>query len=58
MTHAQRNAEIMRLIDAHTAAAVTSRKVARKTLIDEGIYTKKGKLRAKFGGTEKVAAAD
>ena len=52
MTDAQRRIAIKRLIQKHTAANTVSKAVARATLIDEGIYTKKGKLRVEFGGGE------
>lgn len=57
MTHAERNRRILEAISKETARAVTSQKVARETLIREGIYTKKGKLRAEFGGASKKAVA-
>jgi hypothetical protein len=50
MTDAQRRSAVMSLISQHTAASTTSKKVARETLIGEGIYTKKGHLRVAFGG--------
>jgi hypothetical protein len=50
MTHAQRNQKILAAIEAETSRALVSKKVARDTLIKEGIYTTKGKLRAEFGG--------
>ena len=50
MTDAQRRSAVMTLIGQHTAASTVSKKVARATLIDEGIYTKKGQLRVEFGG--------
>lgn len=59
MTHAQRNEKILAAIAEETKRAVASKKVARETLIKEGIYTTKGKLRAEFGGDgkrERVAA--
>lgn len=55
MTHAQRNQKILEAIAKETARAVASKKVARDTLISEGIYTVKGKLRAEFGGETKKA---
>lgn len=57
MTHAQRNQKILAAIAAETARALESQKVARATLIDEGIYTKKGKLRVEFGGEAKKERA-
>lgn len=59
MTHAQRNQKILEAIALTTERALVSKMQARKTLIDEGIYTSKGELRAEFGGTtkkERVAA--
>lgn len=53
MTHAQRNQKILAAIAEETARALSSKKVARDTLINEGIYTKSGKLRAEFGGQNK-----
>lgn len=53
MTHAQRNQKIIAAIADETARALTSKKVARETLIKEGIYTTKGKLRIEFGGDRK-----
>ena len=53
MTHAQRNAKILAAIAEETKRAVVSKKIARETLIDEGIYTAKGKLRVEFGGESK-----
>lgn len=53
MTLEQRNAEIGRILKAQTKQNTASRAVARAALIDEGIYTKKGKVRAIFGGEPK-----
>lgn len=53
MTHAQRNKKILDAIAAETERALASKKIARQTLIDEGIYTTKGKLRVEFGGDGK-----
>jgi hypothetical protein len=55
MTHAQRNQKILEAIAKETARAIASRKIARDTLIGEGIYTTEGKLRAEFGGQPKKA---
>lgn len=57
MTHAQRNRKILQAIEAETSRALASKKIARETLIKEGIYTTKGKLRAEFGGKKKPVAA-
>lgn len=53
MTHAQRNKKILAAIAEETERAVASKKIARETLIKEGIYTAKGKLRVEFGGDSK-----
>ena len=53
MTISQRNQKILEAIAEVTERAVASKKVARQTLIKEGIYTTKGKLRVEFGGGEK-----
>jgi hypothetical protein len=50
MTTEQRNAEILRILDEQTKRNTVSRKIARDALIDEGIYTKRGQVRAEFGG--------
>ncbi|UZK64823.1 hypothetical protein [Sphingomonas sp. M1-B02] len=57
MTHAQRNAGILKMLEEETKRATVSKATARETLINEGIYTKKGKLRAEFGGGKKETAA-
>ena len=53
MTHAQRNQKILDAIAEETARALSSRKIARETLINEGIYTTRGELRVEFGGAGK-----
>jgi hypothetical protein len=53
MTNDQRNQKILEAIAKETARAVSSKKVARETLINEGIYTVRGKLRVEFGGDSK-----
>lgn len=55
MTDAQRRLAIQSLIAKHTAANTVSKAVARESLIKEGIYTQKGKLRVEFGGEPKKA---
>lgn len=57
MTIAQRNAEILKLLKDQTKRNTASKAAARKSLIDAGIYTKKGTLRAEFGGKPKKARA-
>lgn len=51
MTKAQRNKKILKAIEAETKRGLSSRKAARDTLIKEGIYTAKGRLRVEFGGS-------
>lgn len=55
MTDEQRRAAIKKLIKDYTDKMTVSRKVARETLIAEGIYTKKGELRVEYGGPGKKA---
>lgn len=60
MTDTERNRKILAALADRTKRALVSKKAARDLLIEEGIYTKKGKLRAEFGGTfpkKKPAAA-
>jgi len=49
----ERNKKILAIIEEYTKRATVSQKVARETLIREGIYTKKGQLRVEFGGPGK-----
>ncbi len=56
MTHAERNKKILEAIKEETERATVSEVIARKTLIDEGIYSKNGELMPEFGGKEKTAA--
>jgi len=53
MTDAQRREAILKIIKKKTEKMTVSKATARKALIDEGIYTQKGKLRAEFGGGRK-----
>ena len=57
MTHDERNEAIKQLIRDHTKVMTQSREIARSTLIAEGIYTKRGQLRAEFGGKSKKTKA-
>jgi hypothetical protein len=50
ISHAQRNKKILKAIKAETKRATASPQAARALLIEEGIYTAKGKLRVEFGG--------
>ena len=57
MTNAQRNKVILTAIAEETSRALSSRATARETLIKEGIYTSRGKLRVEFGGESKKVRA-
>lgn len=50
MTNDQRNKKILKAIEEETTRALASKKTARESLIKDGIYTLKGKLRVEFGG--------
>lgn len=50
VTNSSRNQKIFQAIKESTLRALSSKQTARETLIKEGIYTAKGKLRAEFGG--------
>lgn len=50
MTDPQKLNKIKELIEIHTKKNIVSRDIARKCLIDEGIYTKKGELKVVYGG--------
>jgi hypothetical protein len=51
MDQKERNKKIIAAIKAETTRATASKSTARAALINEGIYTVKGKLKAEFGGT-------
>lgn len=53
MTDEQRRAAIKKLIKDYTAKMTVSKKVARETLISEGIYTANGDLAPEYGGPGK-----
>jgi hypothetical protein len=57
MTTAERNAKIIKLIEARTKQGLRSRAAARKMLIDAGIYTKKGNHQKEFGGRGSASLA-
>lgn len=57
MTIEQRNAAILKALAEQTKRNTVSPETARAALIAEGIYTKDGQLRPKFGGPRKKAAA-
>ncbi len=50
VTKGQRNERILKAIEEATAKGVVSKEKARETLMAEGIYTAKGKLKVEFGG--------
>jgi hypothetical protein len=55
MTDAERNTEILALIERYTRNATKSKAAARKALIKTGVYTKSGKLSARYGGKGRAA---
>ena len=57
MTDQKRRLIIEKLIADYTAENAVDRAKARRTLIDEGIYTSRGTLRVEFGGASKKAKA-
>jgi len=57
MTHAQRNEKILKILEEQTVRITATKASAREALIKEGIYTKRGKLRAEFGGGKRAAVA-
>jgi hypothetical protein len=57
MTLKQRNAHILKLLEEQTRRNTRSRKAAREALIEEGIYTQKGKIRKEYGGEPRKPAA-
>ena len=57
MTIEQRNAAILQALAEQTKRNTVSPDVARAALISEGIYTKDGQLRPKFGGPRKNTKA-
>ncbi len=57
MTLAQRNAEILKILEEQTERNTVSKAAARASLIADGIYTKKGTIRAEFGGERKENVA-
>ena len=57
MTDTQRRTAIMGLIERYTTTNNVSKSAARTSLINEGIYTQKGKLRVEYGGASKKEKA-
>lgn len=53
MTSDKRRAAIIGLIEHYTETHLATAATARAALINEGIYTKAGRLRAEFGGSGK-----
>lgn len=49
----QRNAEIAKILESQTKRNTVSPAAARAALIESGVYTKRGKIRAIFGGEPK-----
>lgn len=57
MTDAQRRNAIKKAIKRYTDEKSVTKKAAREALIEERIYTRKGKLRVEFGGASKAKSA-
>lgn len=55
MTLEQRSEAILRALAERSKRTLASPETARAALIKDGIYTKNGELRVKFGGTRKSA---
>ncbi|MFV3130351.1 hypothetical protein [Niveispirillum sp. KHB5.9] len=50
MTIAERNKRILEAIEAGNERMLATKGLARKTLIEEGIYTEEGELTPEYGG--------
>lgn len=59
MTHAQRNAAILKRISAYTTANTASKKAAQKALVNEGFYLNRNDASPEFAddGERKTAHA-
>jgi hypothetical protein len=49
-----RRAKIRELIETYTQEKAATPAIARQTMINEGLYTKKGQFRAEYGGGPKA----
>jgi hypothetical protein len=58
MTDTQRRAAIFQAIEEETKVMTASKKKARETLIEEGIYGQDGELAEEFCGEKKLEHAD
>jgi hypothetical protein len=53
VTHTQRNEAVLRALQKYTQKAIASKTEATKAMVATGLYTAKGELKVKFGGTRK-----
>jgi hypothetical protein len=56
MTSEAQRAAIIEMIDKHTEKVTVSKTDAKRSLVEEGIYTKRGKLSAHYGGRKKTTS--
>jgi hypothetical protein len=56
MTSEAQRAAIIKMIEQHTKTVTVTKEAARESLIKEGIYTRTGKLSARYGGARKKTA--
>jgi hypothetical protein len=57
MTDGERRKGLLEFIRVYTSANTASKALAKRALIETGIYTKKGTLRVEFGGPSKTKDA-
>jgi hypothetical protein len=57
MTTAAQRAAIKKMIAEYTTRVTESEEAARNALINEGFYTKDGKLTERYGGRKRAATA-
>ena len=53
MTSSEQRAAVKKLILQHTKKISASKKAAMDSLVRDGIYTRKGRLTARYGGGKK-----
>ena len=54
---ARKRAAFVEKVKRYTQAKSATREIARRTLIDQGIYTEDGRVAAEYGGDMKVEEA-
>jgi hypothetical protein len=57
MTESERAAKIQSYIETYVLENTASKALAKKALINTGVYTKDGKLKVEFGGASKAKDA-